>query len=442
MARPTLEGMPERLLRLDETIQVMHRRMATLESQVEQLPARLWGALSTSPGTNAAIDAAVKTLADAVAESMRRVSPSVVPPSSSNMPSRQSLSGPATETHPIPSPSTAASGVPKRSTPPRAANSKRTKVSTSAPTGASLVTTPRCMASLPTTEEKSLPPSPLSWQFPTTSCRLLWGLWFHGDSARPSLGPFRHLKKDVAPTDATSKDYIYRARRVMSTIAAAAITLDLVPSQDAIAALSPDASLVVFDQAFAYVQANTEEPISPHDPYRKVASRLGRVAVAAPPPATPRVFAWAGGSTRRAPERWAFPTDMACRELWQRWFVGDDAVGPYRLLMDTDMHDAADGCHARARGVVNALVDIAVTHGMTSSKAALEGERSRAALARVFDAAWTRLLELNPTMLQTHDDPTTMSYLSMFSCLTTTRKRKRPHSPRHTSAAFEVDAQI
>ncbi|RQM30679.1 hypothetical protein B5M09_002113 [Aphanomyces astaci] len=95
--------------------------------------------------------------------------------------------------------------------------------------------------------------APEAWEFPSTTCRAMWQLWFLGDSA-VGIGPFRHLSSwDIErfAKDTTSRKQLSRARTVMNKLVDIAVDQSLVSSADdlegAVSAAGLDA---VFDRAF------------------------------------------------------------------------------------------------------------------------------------------------------------------------------------------------
>jgi hypothetical protein len=55
---------------------------------------------------------------------------------------------------------------------------------------------------------------------------------------------------------------------------------------------------------------------------------------------TGRLFIWADGSMRRAPEDWIFPS-INCKTMWDMWYKGDRSkeIGPFRFLTQKDIKD-------------------------------------------------------------------------------------------------------
>ncbi|KAF0697141.1 Aste57867_12135 [Aphanomyces stellatus] len=93
-----------------------------------------------------------------------------------------------------------------------------------------------------TWSDGSMRRAPETWRFPSTTCSVLWQLWFHGDPAA-GICPFRLLTgSDVPPCAQTNWTC---AKGIMDVLVKAAGA-----SVAAIAAMPPPASMSLFDAAF------------------------------------------------------------------------------------------------------------------------------------------------------------------------------------------------
>ncbi|KAG9410122.1 hypothetical protein AC1031_018155 [Aphanomyces cochlioides] len=94
--------------------------------------------------------------------------------------------------------------------------------------------------------------APEAWEFPSTNCKTMWRLWFHGD-ANHSIGPFRHLKsRDIErfAKDKTSRKQLSRARTVMNKLLEIALENSWIETVDELDGKSEDDLDAIFDQAF------------------------------------------------------------------------------------------------------------------------------------------------------------------------------------------------
>ncbi|KAF0697161.1 Aste57867_12155 [Aphanomyces stellatus] len=263
-------------------------------------------------------------------------------------------------------------------------------------------------------------PAARAFEFPVTTCRQLWRLWFVGDDTS-GRGPYRLL--DHACRSPLARANFADAQRVITWLVDVAVTHGLIDGAAALATLARFELLVVFDEAFGValdadddgmlMRRGFEDFALDQVSQMKYTLVLRRLEMMPPSPPPPRVapttdstalpspqssnklFRWADGTARRAPEGWIFP-QLSCRRLWCKWYFGDegdddhDRVGPYRHLQPSDVGDNSVMRRRllAAQFVMEMLVGIAETQQFVSphqEMAALDQDDSLAVFERAFD---------------------------------------------------------
>ncbi|KAH9139699.1 hypothetical protein AeRB84_016044 [Aphanomyces euteiches] len=259
------------------------------------------------------------------------------------------------------------------------------------------------------------------WNFPSTTCRVLWGLWFFNDTGpNGSHTPFRNLTaKDVRGKASIEK--FTMAKKIMKVLIDVAVDKKFVESEAALTSLARADSLRVFDKAFASFLGVSEEGRLTHRgfqdlsfqqitlaKYVSVYCQLNEASTESPlvSKAAPirrsstRTFKWSDGSERRAPEGWELPRTN-CRTLWENWFLGDttgSGVGPYRELSDMDLGQNPKSTKylGAACLVVDKLLEIAETNEFVQAGVHDLAQLPEDDLVVVFERAFEVLMHNNP----------------------------------------------
>ncbi|RLO04391.1 hypothetical protein DYB28_010536 [Aphanomyces astaci] len=295
--------------------------------------------------------------------------------------------------------------------------------------------------------------APQGWLLPTTSSRAMWELWFGGDD---NVGPFQHLTaKDLE--DATSKVNLSCARGVMVTLIQIALDQNLVPSVEFISTMTPADRANLFDQVFPRLIQNEPADVvekAPSYTYtnaykrlikgkRKAQRSVGFDASGHKLPNLPAVH----HNAMHGPD-WEFPATN-CKTMWFFWFKGDDSngIGPFRHFRPRDIDkEVTDGParrqFSRARGVMEKLVDIAISHGFAVSVDELD-HMSPVELETVFDQAFDVLMHDSPDGSLVGDAPGQLrpekmagySYGTVYSAMS---QRKRKRADDETGGQYEL----
>ncbi|CAK4073199.1 unnamed protein product [Aphanomyces euteiches] len=443
--------MEERDMR--EEFDSMHRRLDALEKTVEDLPRRIWSALDARVQPNPAgvgvthvLDLAIKALTDAILISaaperyqrrkIRATASRMATYETNDMAKKTKVRVKrSTLDHPDSSPSTllllSNGGRPpaQQASPITIPNTRRHPKTEIPPEMPKF-----------TWSDGSKQFAPQGWLLPTTSSRTMWELWFAGDN---TVGPFQHLTaKDLE--DATSKVNLSCARGVMVTLIQIALDQNLVASPEAISLMSSTERAQLFDQVFPRLIQNEPADVvekAPTYTYTNAYKRLIKgkrkaqrsagfenVGYKSPTGTNP-----IGGPS---PD-WEFPATN-CKTMWYFWFKGDEAngIGPFRHFRPRDIDkEVTDGParrqFSRARGVMEKLIDIAVTNGFANSVDDLD-TMSTAELEAVFDQAFDVLMHDSPEGSLVGDGPGQLrsekmsgySYGTVYSAMAQ-RKRKR-----------------
>ncbi|KAH9139905.1 hypothetical protein AeRB84_015842 [Aphanomyces euteiches] len=276
--------------------------------------------------------------------------------------------------------------------------------------------------------------APEAWTFPTTDCRKLWQLWFHGDDIA-RIGPFRLLAKcDLK--DFESKRQLSVARVVVRVFVNLAVSTALVTSEAALIDLPLDTSLELFDQVLNQLLHN--DPSGPHQDNSEESGGLLQVSNVLSLPysriydafpdevkkqyhseeSTPS-FEWRDGSKHCVPEDWTFPTE-ACKEMWLRWHLGEPSLGivPFRRLRESHLKlKACQNQLAMNTVVFKKLSEIAVEHSFAESFEDLE-EMLPSDLSVVFDNAISLLLPNSDKEARRRANLQTSSIAAVFKAMT------------------------
>ncbi|KAF0697160.1 Aste57867_12154 [Aphanomyces stellatus] len=254
--------------------------------------------------------------------------------------------------------------------------------------------------------------------FPVTTCRALWRLWFHGDAAAAHNIPYRLLLPTLEAKHVQER--FRRAKHVVDLIAETAVAHNVIPASSDMASFDSAALQHVFDQAFPLVfgivganrcptragfELSTYAELE-RDMYVSVFDRLRRserptegtavrsYAHRSPPTTTneraPPVESIGGRSP--PPPPWTFPPAVPWRAMWVLWFHGDPAelrVGPFRFVVATSL-DQASRANLEAAQTVMAVVAAEAAAPSDAAMAAL----SPAALVAVFDKALAVVLQV------------------------------------------------
>ncbi|KAF0710169.1 Aste57867_5620 [Aphanomyces stellatus] len=195
---------------------------------------------------------------------------------------------------------------------------------------------------------------------PNLDCVSMWHLWLRGDADR-NMGPLRDAKT-LAYSNKTSKAILHTTNQVMEAIVAAISDHDpsLSHAATVLATWSREESTRAFLHAFAQVYPKS-------DPAAKIT----------------RVFASPGDNLPHFPH-------TSCREMWQLWFRGDRAKGtpPLRTVQPKEFNRNTKGRRNKAVLLMRKLRDLAVTHRLVPSLAALEGIPDDGAFRLLFDAVF------------------------------------------------------
>ncbi|KAF0697147.1 Aste57867_12141 [Aphanomyces stellatus] len=448
-----------------EAFERVHHRLDAIEKTVDTLPDRIWAALDgrvgptpSGVGVTHVLDLAVKALTDAIMISAaperyaRRKGRAAVNVRANQFGydddgKRGKGKIKRTSDHPDSSPSTllllSNSGrMPMQASPVTIPNTRRHPKSE----------IPNEMPRF-TWTDGSKQFAPQGWLLPTTSSRAMWEMWFAGDT---TVGPFQHLTaKDLE--DATSKVNLSCARGVMVTLIQIALDQNLVPSTEAISAMSPLERAQLFDQTFPRLIQNEPADVMEKAPTytytnaykrlikgkRKAQRNVGFEAASfrGPHAAMGNNNIHHANTTTAANGapmgEWEFPATN-CKTMWYFWFKGDDAngIGPFRHFRPRDIDkEVTDGParrqFSRARGVMEKLIDIAVTHGFATSVDELD-TMSSSELEAVFDQSFDLLMHDSPDGSLVGDGPGQLrsekmsgySYGTVYSAMAN-RKRKR-----------------
>ncbi|CAK4073193.1 unnamed protein product [Aphanomyces euteiches] len=227
------------------------------------------------------------------------------------------------------------------------------------------------------------PPRHDEWMFPSTTCRELWRLWFHGDDTH---GPFHTL--DGALTNATSQHRFNVAKRVIEQLVAAAVRERLIASIKVLTDMPENALMVVFGGAFrAFFRASPRGMVTTAGfehccmddvlemPYLTIVNRLEQ------------------SSTAAAAVETTLPLTN-CRDLWRLWFLGDGARHPRPLKerFSTTKDETSKRRYAMAKRVVGVLTATAVKLQLTTD-AALAQMNDLVAVMEIFDQAFQRYFQ-------------------------------------------------
>ncbi|RHY38481.1 hypothetical protein DYB38_013921, partial [Aphanomyces astaci] len=236
-------AMDAKLHTIDATLRRVCRRLDALEEEVQSLPIKfircfqedtsgLRSAMEmlteSLAGKNAAVvteqqhDASPIAIVNASSSFKHATTPTATPPSSAGITTtsnKEHVTVAAATVHPSSSTSTL-----KHTSPPRAQSSW-------------------------STEEEDP-----EWMFPSTTCRVLWNGWFHGDN---HVGPYSTLRDSLS--DQQSKHRFDRATLVMQTLIQMAIDLGLAVSEAALASLPRRDLPIVFDQVFRHLIQQTHD---------------------------------------------------------------------------------------------------------------------------------------------------------------------------------------
>ncbi|KAF0697153.1 Aste57867_12147 [Aphanomyces stellatus] len=256
-------------------------------------------------------------------------------------------------------------------------------------------------------------------EFPTTTCRHLWKMWFRGDLAVPQPGPVRRL--DVSHLNPNSRDRYVVASRVVNVLVETALKLDMVQSDDELDDMLEDELMAVFDRAFGHIlglqtdgsltqegfqtrtwtQSNELRyttiwpklklllPRLSLQPKETQATILCGPTIIAPASAT--------NATRLIPTESMFPV-TSCRAMWLLWFQGDansPDLGPFCKFVAASMHQNAtiqSRIH-QAQRVMDLIAQSAVDLALVPSADALIN-MSRLQLGNVFEQAFQSFLGL------------------------------------------------
>ncbi|RHY27926.1 hypothetical protein DYB32_006431 [Aphanomyces invadans] len=442
---------------LQEAFDAVHRRLDALEETVESIPDRIWSALDgrvgvtpSGIGVTNVINLAIKALTDAILisagpdrfQKQRKGNANVrgdVAFDARNNGKKLKTTRMKRGDHPDSSPSTLlllsnAGNRPQLSSPITIPNTRRHPK----------VEVPAEMPRF-TWSDGSKQFAPQGWLLPTTSSRAMWELWFAGDE---NVGPFQHLTaKDLE--DATSKVNLSCARGVMVTLIQIALDQNLVPTVEYISTMTPADRANLFDQVFPRLIQNEPADVVEKAPTYTYTNAYKRLIKGKRKAQRSVGFDSSGhklpnlhpgghgiGHGTNAPE-WEFPATN-CKTMWYFWFKGDESngIGPFRHFRPRDIDkDVTDGParrqFSRARGVMEKLIDIAVTHGFAVSVDELD-HMTIAELEAVFDQAFDVLMHDSPEGSLVGDAPGQLraekmagySYGTVYSAMAQ-RKRKR-----------------
>ncbi|RHY27927.1 hypothetical protein DYB32_006429 [Aphanomyces invadans] len=327
--------------------------------------------------------------------------------------------------------------------------------------------------------ESAHPAAPPPWRFPTLTLREMWRCYFHGPfdglSIPPTAGPLRHIQV-VEP-----RRYFWESKRVIHLFATCAVDHHLVKHEDDIEKMTEEDSLSLLMRSAALFlgeQANgmltrggfeyrsleqvldlkcrtvgrrhklgknsTSDAVAPIQP--KLLSEMTSPPQA--PRSPPRPDVASSGSpphkpmqpSRGVPKGWEFPR-TSCRELWKRWFVGDQRVGPFCTLSRHDFgpkDDVSPRRLAAARLVVDTLIDVADTYKLAGRGVSVLPTMEEDELMVVFDRAFDVLMYNNPDgniagygsnqIQPEYAEPCLYSTVARILALRKTRSSKRKRS--------------
>ncbi|KAF0697128.1 Aste57867_12122 [Aphanomyces stellatus] len=277
---------------------------------------------------------------------------------------------------------------------------------------------------------------PEGWDMPQLDVREAWLRWFRGGG--DPVGPHHTIRRVDLTTDAARQTHKWVETAMHELIAIALDNADEMVPRDGLAALEAlgdDELLATFDRAYhtllfenpkGNLAGVAKRQFAPNRVHTLSARRLGqrihefrKLPPAARPPsgAIPddveqhmRFFVCADGTPRRTPDRWVFPSTVACTDLWRLWLVGDRRVGigPFRFLTASDVHTLEEMLMlASAQAFMGDLVLLATDNGIVTSVdelAALDETAAQAVLARTLEILFSPAHASGGLNLDTNDD--------------------------------------
>ncbi|RHY15487.1 hypothetical protein DYB30_008036 [Aphanomyces astaci] len=235
--------MDAKLHTIDATLRRVCRRLDALEEEVQSLPIKFIRCFQEdTSGLRSAMEMLTESLAGkntaVVTEQQHDASPIAIVNASSSF--KQSTTPTATP------PSSA--GITTTSNKEHVTVAAATVHPSSSMSTLKHTSPARAQSSWSTEEEDP------EWMFPSTTCRVLWNGWFHGDN---HVGPYSTLRDSLS--DQQSKHRFDRATLVMQTLIQMAIDLGLAVSEAALASLPRRDLPIVFDQVFRHLIQQTHD---------------------------------------------------------------------------------------------------------------------------------------------------------------------------------------